>query len=69
MQRATVLLFEGNFTAAFHMFPAVYTTVPLFMFIGLHLIDKRRNYAKLIIPLAIVNAVIMVAAYFYKLIN
>ena len=67
MQRATVLLFEGEFSAAFQMFPAIYTTIPLFIFIGMHFIDKRRNYTKIIIPFAILNAVIMIIAYFYKL--
>ena len=69
MQRATVLLLEGEFTAAFHMFPAIYTTVTLFTLIGLHFVDKSRNYTKLIIPFAIINAAIMLIAYFYKLTN
>lgn len=67
MQRSVALLFRGDFAEAFHMFPAIYTTIPLFIFIGLHFVDKRRNYTKLIIPFAIVNAVIMITAYFYKL--
>lgn len=69
MQRAAVLLMEGEFGAAFQMFPAIYTTVPLFVFIAMHFIDKSRNYTKLIIPIAILNAVIMIIAYFYKLTN
>lgn len=67
MQRSVALLFRGDFAEAFHMFPAIYTTIPLFIFIGLHFVDKRRNYTKLIIPFAIINAVIMITAYFYKL--
>lgn len=67
MQRSVALLLRGDFVAAFHMFPAVYTTIPLFLFIGLHFVDKRRNYTKLIIPIAIANAAIMIIAYFYKL--
>lgn len=67
MQRSVALLFRGDFAEAFHMFPAIYTTIPLFLFIGLHFMDKRRNYHKLIVPIAILNAVIMIIAYFYKL--
>lgn len=67
MQRSVALLFRGDFAEAFHMFPAIYSTIPLFIFIGLHFVDKRRNYTKLIIPFAIINAVIMITAYFYKL--
>jgi len=69
MQRATILLVEGDFNAAFHMFPAIYTTIPLFIFIGLHFMDKTRNYSKIIIPFAIANAAIMIIAYLYKLTN
>lgn len=67
MQRATVMVVQGDFANAFTMFPAIYTTIPLFILIGLHLIDKKRNYTKLIIPFAIVNAIVMIFAYIYKL--
>ncbi|MES2543419.1 MAG: DUF2752 domain-containing protein [Bacteroidota bacterium] len=68
-QRAFLLLLNGQFTAAFKMFPAIYSTVFLFVFLGLHFIDKSRNYNKIIIGLAILNAAIMIIAYIYKLIN
>ncbi|CAM4117274.1 DUF2752 domain-containing protein [Flavobacterium antarcticum] len=67
MQRALSLLLHGDFTEAFRMFPAIYTTLLLFFFIGLHFVDKSRSYSKLIIPFAILNAAIMLIAYFYKL--
>ena len=69
MQRSAAMLFRGEFADAFHMFPAIYTTIPLFLFIGLHFVDKSRNYTKLIIPFAIINASIMIIAYFYQLTN
>lgn len=69
MQRSLVLLFQGDFGASFQMFPAIFTTIPLFIFIGLHFIDKSRSYTKIIIPFAILNAIIMIIAYFYKLTN
>ncbi len=69
MQRAVVMLFNGNFADAFHMFPAIYTTILLFILIGLNFIDKARNYHKWIVSFAIVNAVIMIIAYLYKLTN
>ena len=68
-QRAFLLILNGEFTAAFRMFPAIYTTLFLFGFLGLHFIDKSRNYHKIIIGLAITNAVIMIIAYIYKLTN
>ncbi len=68
-QRAFSLLLKGDLAGAFHMFPAIYTTLLLFGFIALHLIDKNRNYHKVIIGLAITNAVIMIISYIYKMTN
>ena len=68
-QRALVLLFRGEFTTAFEMFPAIFTTIIFFIIIGLHFIDKTRNYHKLIIGLAIINAIIMIISYIYKMTN
>lgn len=69
MQRSLSLLFHGDFIAAFHMFPAIYTTILLFGSIALNFIDKKRNYHKIIINLAIINASIMVIAYLFKISN
>ena len=65
-QRAIVMVFEGRFADAFHMFPAVYTLLLFFATVGLNFIDKKRNYWNLLFGLAIINAVIMVTSYFYK---
>ncbi len=65
-QRAFILILEGNFLEAFQMFPAIYTTILFFSFIILNYVDKSRNYQKIIITLAIINAVIMIVSYFYK---
>lgn len=68
-QRAIALILKGEFVDAFHMFPAIYTTLLFFIILGLNFIDKARSYHKLIISLAIVNAVIMVISYIYKITN
>lgn len=65
-QRAIMLLLEGDIVAAFKMFPAIFTTILFFIFVALHFIDKSRNYTKMLIFLAICNAVIMIISYFYK---
>ncbi|MDH6250545.1 hypothetical protein M2347_000272 [Chryseobacterium sp. H1D6B] len=65
-QRAIVLVFEGRFAEAFHMFPAVYTLLLFFCMVALNFIDKKRNYGNALVFLAIINSVIMVIAYFYK---
>ena len=68
-QRSLLLVLNGEFTMAFYQFPAIYSTLLLFGLIGLHLIDKKRNYQKIIIGLAIINAIIMIISYIYKITN
>ena len=68
-QRAFLLILKGEFLEAFYMFPAIYTTILFFIILGLNFIDKSRNYHKLIISLAIINAIIMIVSYIYKLTN
>ncbi|NMH27284.1 DUF2752 domain-containing protein [Flavobacterium silvaticum] len=67
-QRSVVLLFKGEFIAAFHMFPAIYTTILFAIFVSLHFIDKSHNYLKGVLYLGVANAVIMMIAYIYKMI-
>lgn len=66
-QRALALIFKGEFTDAFFMFPAIYTTILFFIFLGLHFIDKTHNYHKMIVSLGIINGTIMVISYIYKI--
>lgn len=66
-QRALSMVIQGDFGKAFHLFPAIYTTLLMFMFLGIHLIDKSRDYHKIIITLAIANAVVIIAAFAYKI--
>lgn len=68
-QRSLALLLKGDFVGAFHMYPAIFTTLLFFIVVGFHFIDKSRNYHKAIIGLAIVNAIIMVVSYFYRVTN
>ncbi len=68
-QRSILLLINGEFIKAFYQFPAIYTTILLFIFIGLHLINKKRDYQKIIIALAIINTIIMIISYIYKITN
>jgi hypothetical protein len=69
LQRSLVLLSKGDFLAAFQMFPAVYSTIFFFGFVGLHFFDKSRNYQKMMIWSAYVNGAIMIIAYFIKMFN
>ena len=67
IQRAFLLLIKGEFTEAFLMFPAIYTTILFFMLIGLHVFDRSRNYVKPIIWTAIANGIIVIVSYIWKM--
>ena len=69
LQRAVLLVAKGEFIAAYHMFPAIYTTLFLLIFLALHLLDKSRNYAQVVIGFAITNGAIMLISYIYKMTN
>jgi uncharacterized protein DUF2752 len=66
-QRALLLILKGNFSEAFFQFPAIYTTLLFFGVLALHFIDRSRNYHRIIIALAIVNAAIMIVSYLLKI--
>jgi len=65
-QRALFLLFQGEFSAAFKMYPAIFTCLLLFLFIGLHFVDQSKNYKKLISRMAILNLIFMIGGYYFK---
>jgi len=67
LQRGMAFIFEGEFGKAFHIFPPIYTLLLLGFFLCLHLIDKARNYQKIVIALAIVNGAVMIISYIYKM--
>jgi hypothetical protein len=65
-QRGLLLLLEGNFATAFQMYPAIYTTLLFLGIVGLHFIDKNRNYKNLLIGMVIINGLFMIVGYLYK---
>ncbi|MEE6128276.1 DUF2752 domain-containing protein [Chryseobacterium arthrosphaerae] len=65
-QRAVVLVFEGKFSEAFHLYPAVYTLLLFFFTLGISFIDRKRKYSNILLGMGAVNLVIMVIAYVYK---
>lgn len=65
-QRSLLLLFQGQFKAAFEMYPAIFTSLIFIASLLLNAVHKKGNYSKAIIILAIINASIMIAGYYYK---
>ena len=69
LQRSVALLFQGEFIAAFKMYPAIYTLIPLFILVGINIFYKFKNDSKIINVLAILSVTIIIINYIIKLIN
>lgn len=65
-QRSLLLLFQGQFKAAFEMYPAIFTSLIFIASLLLNAFHKKGNYSKAIVILAIINATIMIVGYYYK---
>ena len=65
-QRALVMVFKGEFSAAFHMYPAIYTLLLLLLFLAVNLFVKFKSDWHIKAGLIIINATIIVVAYLYK---
>lgn len=67
MQRALVLVFQGEFGAAFRMYPAIYTLILLFIVLLLHLKFQYKYGAKILLVLFILNISIIIISYLIKI--
>lgn len=65
-QRALLLLVQGNYRAAFEMYPAIYSSLILVFFIGLHYIDTKRNYKSVLLTFAIITILFIIGGYYHK---
>ncbi|MEG9326924.1 Protein of unknown function [Salinimicrobium catena] len=65
-QRALVLVFQGDFFSAFKMYPAIYTILLLLAFLVVNLFIKFKKDWYVKAGLIILNAIIIVGAYAYK---
>ena len=66
IQRATALLFKGEFIAAFKMYPAIYTLFLLAGFFLLSFFFKFKYSERIKIGLIIANITIIVISFIYK---
>ena len=67
-QRSLVLVLQGQFEAAFYMYPAVYTLLILFGFLILHIKFQFKKGAKILLALFLINIIIIVINYILKFI-
>ncbi|SHL88002.1 DUF2752 domain-containing protein [Flavobacterium saccharophilum] len=65
-QRSVFLLFKGEFSAAFKMYPALYSTLLFFVFLFFYFLNKSQTRKKMAWNMAILNLVFMLGGYYYK---
>lgn len=69
MQRSIIHLLKGEFIEAFKMYPAIYTLIAMFVFLGLHLKFDYKKGGKILIYLFITNAILILTNFIIKIIN
>ena len=68
LQRSVIALLKGNITESIMMYPALISVLPMFGFLGMHLIFRFRHGAAILKYLFIANSAIIFLHYIYILI-
>ena len=68
LQRSIAFLFQGDFTAAFEIYPAIYTLLPLFAFLLADAFFKIKYANKILITLMISSVALILINYIIKFI-
>lgn len=68
LQRAVILLFQGDFAAAWAMYPAIFTIIPLFMFFTASFFFTIKYVNKIIMILALASVGLILTNYILKFI-
>lgn len=66
LQRSFSLIIHGEFVSAFYMYPAIYTLIPLTLFIIASFIFKIKYSNKIINALAIASVIIIIVSFIIK---
>lgn len=67
LQRSVVHLTKGEVKQAYNMYPPVFSLLLLLAFIFLNLKYKFKNGIKIIIILAVVNTLVILINYYFKM--
>ncbi|WP_220764981.1 DUF2752 domain-containing protein [Flavobacterium sp. UMI-01] len=65
-QRAFILFIQGEFNAAFTMYPAIYSTCLYLLFMVWYLLFMKVKNQNLIFSVTVANLIFMVVGYFFK---
>jgi hypothetical protein len=68
LQRSVIHLLRGEFTEALVVYPAIYTLIVMFAFLGIHLKFNFAKGAEVLKWLFVLNVAIIVVHYFLKFI-
>lgn len=66
LQRSISLILHGEFTAAFYMYPAIYTLILLFGVVAINTFKNFKLANKIILILAILNVLIIIGNFILK---
>ena len=67
IQRATALLFKGEFVAAFKMYPAIYPLLLLLLLVFFNFFIKFKYAFQIKVGLLLITAAIMIISYAIKM--
>lgn len=67
-QRSVIHLLKGEFSEAFTSYPAIYTLILMFLFLGIHLRFNFSQGARILKWLFVLNVAIIVLSYILKFI-
>ena len=67
IQRSISLIFQGQFVAAYKMYPAIFTLFVLAIFLIFNLFIKFKHDYKIKMGLTILNVIIVVISYLFKI--
>jgi len=67
MQRSIIYILKGEFVEAFYMYPAIYTLIIMFVFLGFHLKFSFKNGSKILLSLFILNLIIIISNFIFKI--
>jgi len=68
LQRSIAFLIKGDIAAAWDMYPAIFTIIPLFIFLGLDFFFSFKHANKIVIPLMVASFVLILTNFTLKFI-
>ena len=69
MQRSIIHILRGEFMDAFYMYPAIYTLMGMFVYLGFHLKFAFKNGHIILLTLFVSNVLLILSNYILKFIN